>query len=327
MNKRRSVIAATLTIGAVLAVILVARTRAIGKVAPARRVLKIANQKASTKALLSASGQLDNVPYEIEWSEFPAAGPMLAVLAAGAADTALVGDEPFMFAYGAGAQIKVVRASRSVGPEAGKSSGVVVPAWSSLRAPADLRGHKVGTVKGSTGHYVLLRVLERAGLQPQDVSIVYLSNGDSKSALLSGAIDAWATWGTYVAVAVVEDNDRLLADSTGLRTGLAFQAATEEAIAHRRDLLEDFLRRLNRAHAWALAHRDAYIGVLSGETGIPPRVLRYTYEKSHTEFVPITAELQQGEVKLLETFKAVGLLETVPNIAGAFDASFNTTID
>ncbi len=33
--------------------------------------LRVANQKSTIKALLEASGETRNVPYEIQWSEFP----------------------------------------------------------------------------------------------------------------------------------------------------------------------------------------------------------------------------------------------------------------
>lgn len=38
--------------------------------------LRVANQKSTIKALLEASGESKNVPYEIRWSEFPSASPL-----------------------------------------------------------------------------------------------------------------------------------------------------------------------------------------------------------------------------------------------------------
>jgi sulfonate transport system substrate-binding protein len=38
---------------------------------------------------------LKDVPYKIEWKEFPAAAPLLEALSAGAIETGLVGDAPF----------------------------------------------------------------------------------------------------------------------------------------------------------------------------------------------------------------------------------------
>lgn len=37
--------------------------------------LRVANQKSTIKVLLQVSGELQDVPYEIQFSEFPAAAP------------------------------------------------------------------------------------------------------------------------------------------------------------------------------------------------------------------------------------------------------------
>lgn len=37
--------------------------------------LRVANQKSTIKVLLEVSGELKDVPYEIQFSEFPAAAP------------------------------------------------------------------------------------------------------------------------------------------------------------------------------------------------------------------------------------------------------------
>ena len=68
----------------------------------------MANQKSTIKVLLEVSGELKNVPYDIQFSEFPAAAPLGEALNAGAVDIGALGDAPYVFALGAGAPIKVV---------------------------------------------------------------------------------------------------------------------------------------------------------------------------------------------------------------------------
>ncbi|RUP92095.1 aliphatic sulfonates ABC transporter substrate-binding protein, partial [Corynebacterium propinquum] len=65
--------------------------------------LRVANQKSTIKALLEASGETRNVPYAIQWSEFPSASPLGEALNAGAVDVGALGDAPYVFALGAGA--------------------------------------------------------------------------------------------------------------------------------------------------------------------------------------------------------------------------------
>ena len=113
-------------------------------------VLKVGSQRGGTKAVLIASGALESVPYKIEWSEFPAAAPLLEAVSAGAVDLGEAGDAPFLYAYASGAKIKAVQAGRS----GGSSTAILVPNASPIRAPADLRGKKIATGKGSIGHYL-----------------------------------------------------------------------------------------------------------------------------------------------------------------------------
>ena len=70
--------------------------------------LRVANQKSMIKVLLEVSGELDDVPYQIEFSEFPAAAPLGEALNAGAVDIGGLGDAPYVFALGTGAPLKVV---------------------------------------------------------------------------------------------------------------------------------------------------------------------------------------------------------------------------
>jgi sulfonate transport system substrate-binding protein len=109
--------------------------------AQAQTILKVADQKGNARAGLEAAGLLTDLPYEIKWSEFPAAAPLLEAASAGAIDTGTVGDAPFTFATAAGAPIKAVVASRS-GQE---GLAVVVRGDSPAHAFKDLVGKKIGT--------------------------------------------------------------------------------------------------------------------------------------------------------------------------------------
>ena len=74
---RRQFVARTLGAGAALAL------PAVGR-AQSRPLLKAGDQKGGLRALLEASGGLDGLPYDIKWSEFPAAAPLAEALNANA---------------------------------------------------------------------------------------------------------------------------------------------------------------------------------------------------------------------------------------------------
>ena len=114
--------------------------------------LKVGSQKGGTKALVLASGVLAGAPYEVEWSEFPAAQHLLEALGAGAVDLGAVGDAPFLFAYVNGGKVRAVHASRAAA--GGSSTALVVRKDSPIRTVADLKGKIVATGRGSIGHYL-----------------------------------------------------------------------------------------------------------------------------------------------------------------------------
>lgn len=269
--------------------------------------------------MLIAAHQLEGLPYEIEWAEFPAAQHLLEAIAAGAVDVGLTGDAPFQFAYQSGGPLKVVQVMRS---DAGvASTAILVPGGSVARHLADLKGKRIATGRGSIGHYLLLLALEHEALRVSDIDAVFLPPGDAKAAFSSGAIDAWSTWNPYLATALLHDGARVLRDGRGLLTGVGFMVANAVAIGERRALLADFLARNARAQRWVAANPAAYADVLARETGLPLDVARYTAERGRLGPVAVDDALLAQQRDLLVRFRSNGTLAGVRPIEEAFDVS------
>jgi sulfonate transport system substrate-binding protein len=195
-----------------------------------------------------------------------------------------------------------------------------------LRVLADLRGKKLATIRGSAGQDLVLRLLEHAGMRASDVQWIYLANGESKAALGTGAIDAWATWGSYVGIAVIEDGDRVLADATSLPGSVGFYAANNAAIAAKRPLLADYIQRLTRARAWARAHPREYAAVLARETGIPFEVALFSVSSYIGSGIPIDDKVIAEQVQIFERYHRAGIIPNVPDVRGGYDPSFNDAV-
>src|SRR5438105_14817149 len=131
----RFIIAAALVFGA-------------ANLACAQTTLRVGDQKGNSQAVMEAAGALKDVPYKIEWKEFPAAAPLLEALSAGAIDTGLVGDAPFTFAAAANVPVKAIAAIR----QTREGLAILVPEASPMQSFADLRGKKIATGRGSIGH-------------------------------------------------------------------------------------------------------------------------------------------------------------------------------
>ena len=294
---RRALLQATGAGAALLAA--PAFVRAAGK-----PVLKAGDQKGGLRALLECADELKNLPYEIQWAEFPAAAPLAEALNAEAVELGPIGDAPLIFALAQGVRIKAFAVNRSDA----YGTAVLVKTDSSLRTGADLKGKSVATNRGSIGHFVTLRTLAAAGLQPGDVQFRFLAPSDAKLALVGGSVDAWATWEPYTAVAETVDKLRVLSNGRGLWSGLSYIAATDTALRNKREILVDFRARTERAQRWANAHIGDYADTLARIVGIPAPAARLAYERRQTRYLPIDAALIAEQQKTADVYLDAGLL-------------------
>ena len=282
--------------------------------------LRVANQKSTIKALLEASGESQNVPYEIKWSEFPSASPLGEALNAGAVDIGALGDAPYVFALGAGASIKVISIIHAEGRN---TTALLVPKDSPIKTAADLKGKKIVTGRGSIGHYLAIKALNDAGLTTQDVQFIFLLPAESRLVLDNGTADAWATWDPYTTVVTSQSNARVLVSGKHLLSNHLYFAATGQAIADKRVQLDDFVARIDRAYAWANTHPEQYAAAQAKITGLPLAVHIEVAKDTHLSPVTIDDTVIHGLQATADTYVKEGLLSKHIDVSQGFDSSFN----
>ena len=282
--------------------------------------LRVANQKSTIKALLEASGESQNVPYEIKWSEFPSASPLGEALNAGAVDVGALGDAPYVFALGAGASIKVISIIHAEGRN---TTALLVPKDSPIKTAADLKGKKIVTGRGSIGHYLAIKALNDAGLTTQDVQFIFLLPAESRLVLDNGTADAWATWDPYTTVVTSQSDARVLVSGKHLLSNHLYFAATGQAIADKRVQLDDFVARIDRAYAWANTHPEQYAAAQAKITGLPLAVHIEVAKDTHLSPVTIDDTVIHGLQATADTYVKEGLLSQHIDVSQGFDSSFN----
>ncbi|AZF47588.1 ABC transporter substrate-binding protein [Pseudomonas sp. R2-7-07] len=282
--------------------------------------LRVANQKSTIKALLEASGETKNVPYEIKWSEFPSASPLGEALNAGAVDVGALGDAPYVFALGAGASLKVISIIHAEGRN---TTALLVPQDSPIKTAADLKGKKIVTGRGSIGHYLAIKALASAGLTSKDVQFIFLLPAESRLVLDNGTADAWATWDPYTTVVTSQSNARVLVSGRNLLSNHLYFAATSQAIADKRVQLDDFVARVDRAYAWANNHPDEYAAAQAKITGLPLAVHIEVAKDTHLSPVQIDDAVISGLQATADTYQKEGLLSRRIDVSQGFDKSFN----
>ncbi|WP_420131899.1 ABC transporter substrate-binding protein [Rhodopseudomonas sp.] len=310
----RLVVAAALLIGA---------THGLVHGAAAQAVLRVGDQKGNSQAVMEAAGVLKDVPYKIEWREFPAAAPLLEALGAGALDTGLVGDAPFTFAAAANVPVKAIAAIRSTQ----EGLAVLVPKESPIRSFDDLKGKKIATGRGSIGHQLVLAALEANGLSPKNVQLVFLAPSDAKIAYSQGAVDAWSTWEPYVSQEEVLFGSRRVITAEGLTPGLSFQVARPDAIAGKRAELQDFVQRLSRARAWSLTNVAAYADTWGKLMGIPPAVPLNWLSRAKIRITAVDDAVVAGEQQTIDLYFRNGLISRSLKAEDIVDRSLAPAID
>ncbi|MDB5633288.1 MAG: alkanesulfonate transporter substrate-binding protein [Tardiphaga sp.] len=290
--------------------------------AQAETTLIVGDQKGNSQAVMQAAGVLKDVPYKIEWKEFPAAAPLLEALGAGAIETGLVGDAPFTFAAAANVPVKAIGAIR----QTQEGLAVLVPKESAIKSFDELKGKKIATGRGSIGHQLLLAALESKGWTPADVQIVFLAPADAKVAYSRGSVDAWSTWEPYVSQEEVLFQSRRVLTAEGLSAGLSLQVATPNAIRDKRPELEDFLRRLTAARIWALSNADSYAQTWGKLMNVAPSVPLNWLTRAKIRIAPVDDSVVADEQKTIDLYLRAGLIKQKLDANAIMDRSFNDAI-
>jgi sulfonate transport system substrate-binding protein len=290
--------------------------------AHAQTTLRVGDQKGNSQAVMEAAGVLKDLPYKIEWKEFPAAAPLLEALGAGAIDTGLVGDAPFTFAAAANVPVKAIGAIR----QSREGLAILVPRESNISDFDDLRGKKIATGRGSIGHQLILAALESKGWSLSDVQLVFLAPSDAKVAYTQGSVDAWSTWEPYVSQEEVLFQSRRLITAEGLVPGIGFQVASPNAIRDKRPELEDFLRRLTAARAWSLTNVSAYAETWGRLMNIPAAVPLNWLGRAKIRIARIDDGVVADEQKTIDLYFRSGLIRQKLDAADIVDRSFSNAI-
>ena len=314
--QRRTVLAAGLAL--LLAPQIVACSRKPESKA-GRRVLRVGDQRGSTRALLNAAGELASIPYPVEWALFAVGAPLIEAMKAGAVDFGYVGSSTMTFGLAANAPLKAI----STWQIEGVGSALLVPPDSSIRTLADLRGKRIAVVRGSPGHLLVAQALRSAGIPIDAVTIVNLAPGDAKAALGAHAVDAWSIWDPYFAIGQQQDHLRPLASSAQFGGEVETGVATLEAIADKRTELLDFIGRVRRGYAWAEANPEKYAEVFAKDTGVPLDIARIVKTRVHITVEPSISDASIARhQRAADIYADIGLIPHHLAIAKVYDRSF-----
>ncbi|SPL72230.1 ABC transporter substrate-binding protein [Acinetobacter stercoris] len=288
-------------------------------------VLNIGDQKGNMRAQLEASGALKDIQYKINWYEFPAAAPVAEALKVEGIDLGYLGDAPFIFANSNGGTAKAIAVYKADPyPVA-----LLVPENSPIKNIKDLKGKSVTANKGSIGHLITLRALEKAGLQPNDVNFKFLPPADGKLAVANGSVDVWAVWDPYTAYAELKDHFRIIANGRGLYSGYTFLAATDKSLqdVKKRQSIQNFVYRLKESQLWATAHSQEFGQQYAKITGLPEDVGTLAFKRRNASWESIDPQVIKTSQETADFYTKNKLIPKHFDVTSSFDTSFKVSKD
>jgi sulfonate transport system substrate-binding protein len=283
-------------------------------------VLQVGDQKGGTESLLRAAGALDNLPYEIAFSTFTSGPPQIEAATAGKIDFAITGNTPPIFGAASNAKVKVVSAYNG----GGVGDQILVPADSPIASVSDLRGKSILVGKGSSAHGNVLGQLNKAGLTPADVKLVFLQPADAFSAFQAGQGDAWAIWDPFTAQAEQQLKVRSIAQAKGVTNGYWFGVASDAALADpkRNSALADLLVRFAKAAKWAQDHPQEWAEKYSAAVGLDPKVAEVAQSRSLRLPTALSDEAIASEQKIADLFAKSGQIQSAPEFSKWVDRRY-----
>lgn len=296
---------------------------------PPGTTLVIADQQERLQTALRASGELEKLPFQVEFANFIGGPEILEAFRAEAADVSPVGDVPPIHALVAGQDVPIIAAYRTdpLGIKLAVAPGVQATTL------ADLRGKKIAYAEGTAQQAAILRALDQAGLTTSDVELVRLKLADFNDAVRTGQVDIAPLNEPRLTRFLRTPGATVIPDSEardiypGLGYLYARRAATQDPAksAALRALTAAFIR----AFHWTNTHRDEWARIyyienqkLSAEDAgrIVDSLGEWTFPRLNQQLI----DQQQNTIDVIE---AAGELPRKADASEGFDLRFDDVIN
>ncbi|KGD81343.1 aliphatic sulfonates family ABC transporter substrate-binding protein [Pantoea sp. PNA 14-12] len=278
------------------------------------RELRIGYQKFGNLGILKArqhlEQQLVGQNVRVLWSEFPAGPQLLHALRDQEIDFGTTGEVPPLFAQADQGTMVYVAWE----PPAPQSVALMVARHSAITTIADLKGKRIAVNKGSNVHFLLLQILDEAGLTLDDVRIVYAPPKYPLTASDLNAVDAWMMWDPLLSEAERGDQLRVIADGVGRVSNHQFYLADRQFATHSPDLLRLLMTALEQTGQYIDAHPAEAAGLLAKELGMSDSALRQALARRSHRTQAMNLAIIREQQRIADRFYALGLFPRAINV-------------
>lgn len=280
--------------------------------------ITIGYQKSSLTLLIARQQKLLEQQFPnatVQWKEFPAGPQMLEALSVGAVDIGFVGNTPPIFAQSAGKNIRYI-AYETVPI---KSLALLIPENSAIKVINDLKGKKVAVQKGSAGHELLGKILEKAGLQWVDITPVWLPPADARAAFDQHSVDAWVTWDPFLAVAERDAEAKVLIDGSAFPATYQYYIANPDYVNAHPNAVNKFIAATNNANTWMVQHPEQSITYYAEAIGQDASIAKKALDKRPKDITirTLDSNIIASQQKIADSFYKVQLIPQAIDIQKA----------
>ena len=276
--------------------------------AQASKEVRIGYQKYGTLTLLKGRGTLEKrlaaKGITVKWTEFPAGPVLLEGLNVGSIDFGTVGEAPPIFAQAAGANLVYVGNE----PSSPETEAIVVPKGSAIRSVAALKGKKIALNKGSNVHFLLVKALEKAGVNYKDVQTVFLPPADARASFERGAVDAWVIWDPFLAAAEKQLGAKILVNGKGLVSNHQFYLASRPYAEANADTIRTIIDEVAKVDEWGRQNHKEVSAILAAQTGLAPDVVELAAKRYAYGVKPVTPQVFAEQQKIADAFAGLKLI-------------------
>ena len=287
------------------------------------RELRIGYQKFGNLGVLKARQSLEQCfaqqGVSVLWSEFPAGPQLLYALQNNEIDFGTTGEVPPIFAQANGNAVTYIAWE----PPAPSSVGIVVPIDSDIRSIADLRGKRISVNKGSNVHWLLLQLLEEAGIALDELKVVYAPPKYPLTASDYLAVDAWMMWDPLLSAAESNSELRVLANGEGRVRNHQFYLARRDYVEKHHDVVQQLLDSLQLTGIFIDSHRHEAAGLLAQELGLDILAVERALTRRSHKTRSMAFEVIKEQQIIADRFYALGLINKPVRVRDAVWQSFS----
>jgi sulfonate transport system substrate-binding protein len=166
-------------------------------------------------------------------------------------------------------------------------------------------------------HYLLVKVLEKAGLAYKDVEVVFLPPADARAAFERGSVDAWAIWDPFLAAAEKQLGARVLVDGKGAVSNHQFYLAARPYTQKNPEVLRIALEELVKLDDWSTKNLKEVTTILSAQIGLDPSIVELSTGRFGFGVKPLSEAVIKEQQNIADTFADLKLIPKRINIRDA----------